>query len=213
VTLVAVERPAAGDPAGALVLLHGRGTDERDLHPLLDALDPERRLVGLTPGGPLTGVPGMGGRHWYLVHRVGYPDPATFHSSYAQLTGFLDEWLAGHGMAWEQTVLGGFSMGCVMSYATALGAGRPAPAAVVGMSGFIPRVEGWEPDFAGRRGLPVLHHHGRMDPVIGVEFGRDARQVLESGGVDVDYLETDAGHWVPPEVVPRAAALISRALA
>jgi phospholipase/carboxylesterase len=47
-------RPAAGEPRGALVLLHGRGADENDLHPLLDLIDPKRRLVGLTPGGPLS---------------------------------------------------------------------------------------------------------------------------------------------------------------
>ena len=66
-------RPAAGEPRGALVLLHGRGADEHDLLPFLDLLDPQRRLVGVTPGGPLFLPPG--GRHWYVVPRVGYPDP------------------------------------------------------------------------------------------------------------------------------------------
>jgi len=47
------ERPAAGEAAGALVLLHGRGADENDLFPLLDELDPERHLHGYTPRGPL----------------------------------------------------------------------------------------------------------------------------------------------------------------
>ena len=69
-------RPAAGTPQGALILLHGRGADEHDLHPLLDVFDPQRRLVGLTPGGPLSLPPG--GRHWYVVPRVGFPDPVTF---------------------------------------------------------------------------------------------------------------------------------------
>ena len=49
---------AAGEPEGALVLLHGRGADEHDLFPLLDLLDPERRLLGITPGGPLALPPG-----------------------------------------------------------------------------------------------------------------------------------------------------------
>src|SRR3954463_13529838 len=51
-TLVARTRQASGSPAGALVLFHGRGADENDLFPLLDALDPDRRLVGVTPRGP-----------------------------------------------------------------------------------------------------------------------------------------------------------------
>ena len=40
------ERPAAGEAYGALVLFHGRGADEYDLLPLLDELDPDRRLDG-----------------------------------------------------------------------------------------------------------------------------------------------------------------------
>ena len=210
--LVSVERPAAGDPEGALVLLHGRGADEHDLHGLLDALDPGRRLAGLTPGAPLAGLPGMSGRHWYLVPRVGYPDHDTFHAAYAALTGFLDGWLAERGIDWSRTLVGGFSMGAVMSYATALGPGRPRPAGVLALSGFIPTVEGWEPDFAGRDGLPVLHHHGRQDPVIGVEFGRGARERLEAGGAAVTYLESDAGHFVPPDLLPHLTEFAAAAV-
>jgi hypothetical protein len=69
-------------------------------------------------------------------------------------------------------VIGGFSMGVVMSYAAALGARRPSPAALLAFSGFIPTVECWAPALAGREGLAVLIHHGRQDPVISVEFAR-----------------------------------------
>src|SRR5262249_54833248 len=81
-------RPAAvAEPDGALVLFHGRGADEHDLLPLLDALDPERRLDGFCPRGPLSLPPG--GAHWYAVPRVGYPDPATFAEGFAAAAGFL----------------------------------------------------------------------------------------------------------------------------
>ena len=197
--LVHLLRESAGEPAGALVLLHGRGADERDLVPVLDALDPERRVVGLTPGAPLPG-PG-GGRWWYQVPRVGYPDPETFHASYARLTGFLDDWLAERGMGWERTIIGGFSMGCVMSYAVGLGPGRPSPAGILALSGFIPTVERWEPELTGRPGLPVLIVHGARDPVISVDFARDARPRLQSAGLAVEYHEHDGGHHIDPTTV------------
>jgi phospholipase/carboxylesterase len=200
VTLEHLIREPAGEPDGALVLSHGRGTSEHDLFPLLDELDPERRLVGIAPGAPIEGIP-PGGKHWYVVRRVGYPDPDTFQHSYGALSGFLDAKLAELGIGWEQTVLGGFSMGAVMSYAVALGPGRPRPAGILALSGFVPSVEGWEPDFGGPEGLPVLIHHGRADPIIEVGFGRAARDLLERAGLDVAYIETDAGHWVPPEVI------------
>jgi phospholipase/carboxylesterase len=204
-------REPAGEPEGALILNHGRATDERDLYPLLDELDPERRLVGVTPGAPLTGIP-PGGRHWYVVPRVGYPDPETFASTFAALTSFLDGFLAKRGIGWERTVLGGFSMGAVMSYAVGLGIGRSSPAAILAFSGFVPTVQGWRPELEGRQGLPVLIHHGRYDPIMEVEFGRQARELLEGGGLDVDYIETDAGHSLPAEVVERAGALVGSAV-
>ncbi len=200
-------REPAGEAEGALILNHGRGADENDLHGLLDALDPERRLLGVTTGAPLTDVP-PGGRHWYLVPRVGYPDPVTFAGSYAALTSFCDQLLAERGLDWERTVIGGFSMGAVMSYAVGLGLGRPSPKAILAFSGFIPTVDGWAAELDGREGLPVLIHHGANDPVISVEFARQAAERLTAAGLAVDYHETDAGHWLPPEVIPRAAALV-----
>lgn len=205
-------REPAGEPSGALILNHGRGADENDLYGLLDELDPERRLLGVTTGAPLTDIP-PGGRHWYLVPRVGYPDPVTFAGSYAALTGVLDGLLAERGIDWSRTVVGGFSMGAVMSYAVGIGHGRPSPAAILACSGFVPTVEGWRPDLDDRVELPVLIHHGRNDPVISVEFARRANELLTAGGLAVDYLETDAGHWLPPEAVASARELVATSTA
>jgi phospholipase/carboxylesterase len=202
VNLVHRLREPAGEPAGALILNHGRGADEHDLYPLLDELDPERRLLGITPGAPLTDIP-PGGRHWYVVPRVGYPDRETFHDAYERLTAFLDETLAERDIAWERTLVGGFSMGAVMSYAVGLGEGRPTPAGIIALSGFVPTVEGWRAELDERQGLPVLIHHGRRDPVIEVDFGRRAADALKGAGLDVDYVESDAGHGLPPELHPR----------
>jgi len=193
-------RPPAGEPEGALILLHGRGADEHDLHPLLDVFDPQRRLVGLTPGAPLSLPPG--GRHWYALAGVGFPDKQTFDATYPALTGLLDDTLAEHGVGWDRTVLGGFSQGAVMSYAVGLGAGRPLPAGILAMSGFIPTVEGFELRSEGLQGYPVAIAHGVQDPVISVEFGRSARDRLQAAGADVLYRESPMAHTIDPRVIP-----------
>jgi phospholipase/carboxylesterase len=211
VSLVHLLREPDGEAEGALILNHGRGTDERDLHSLLELLDPRGRLLGITPGAPLTDIP-PGGRHWYRVPRVGYPDPETFHDSYRLLTGFLDETLESRGIPWRRAVIGGFSMGAVMSYAVALGEGRPSPAGIVALSGFIPTVDGWRAALEGRDGLPVMIHHGRDDPIMEVGFGRAAGETLKRGGFDVTYVETDAGHWVPPELLPQLEEFVGTAV-
>jgi phospholipase/carboxylesterase len=196
-TLVHRERAAGGEPVGLLVLHHGRGADEADLLGLADVLDPARRLEVVTPRAPLM-LPGWPGYHWYVVPRVGYPDPATFHEAYAALAEFHDETWRRTGIPPERTVLGGFSMGSVMSYSTGLGGDRPVPAGILAFSGFIPVVEGWQPDLESRRDLPVFVSHGRRDPVMAVELAQRARELLEEGGLDVEYHESDAGHHLDP---------------
>jgi phospholipase/carboxylesterase len=197
------ERPAAGEPAGLLVLHHGRGADEHDLLGLADVLDPERRLHVVTPRAPLT-LPGSPGYHWYVVPRVGYPDHDTFHAAYAALAAFHDDLWQRTGLTPAQTVFGGFSMGSVMSYSLGLGPGRPAPAGILAFAGFVPVVDGWQADLASRPGLRAFVAHGRRDPVMDVGFARSARDQLEAGGIAVDYHESDAGHFIDPAHLPPA---------
>jgi phospholipase/carboxylesterase len=200
----ALERPAAAEPEGSLVLLHGRGADERDLFPLLDVLDPERRLHGYTPQGPLSLPPG--GRHWYRLAGIPTPDADTFWPSFAALAEFLD------GLA-KPLVLGGFSQGAVMSYATGLGR-KPEnrPAALLPLSGFMPAVDGLDLDLAGLDGFPVAIAHGTLDPVIPVDYSRAARDALADAGAGVAYHEGPYGHTIDPGVIPALRSLVASAL-
>jgi phospholipase/carboxylesterase len=207
--LIYRERPAAGTPAGLLVLHHGRGADEHDLLSLGDVLDPERRLHVVTPRAPLT-LPGWPGHHWYVVPRVGYPDPDTFASAYSKLSGLHDELWERTGTTPETTVFGGFSMGSVMSYSLGLGRDRPAPAGILAFSGFVPTVDGWQPSLADRAGVRAFIAHGRQDPVMDVSFARTARDLLEAGGLPVDYHESDVAHHIDPAHLPAAASWLAQ---
>jgi phospholipase/carboxylesterase len=210
--LVHRERPAEGEAAGLLVLHHGRGADEHDLLGLADVLDPQRRLHVVTPRGPLT-LPGWPGNHWYVVPRVGYPDPDTFRSAFAKLAAFHDELWERTGVGPEKTVLGGFSMGSVMSYSLGLGGRRPAPAGILAFSGFVPTVDGWQPELSGRERVRAFIAHGRNDPIMDVGFARAARELLEAGGLEVSYHESGAAHHIDPAHVPAAVDWVAATLA
>ena len=158
------------------MLLHGRGADELDLLPLFDELDPDRRLLGVTPRGPLALPPG--GAHWYALWRLGYPDPATFRSTYA---------------------LG-------------LGEGRPAPAGILALSGFIPTVEGFTMELSGRQGFPVAIGHGTFDQVIEAEWGRRARDLLTEAGADVLYREYPLPHAIDPRFLAELRPWLAESL-
>ena len=200
--LAYVARPAApcasGEPAGALVLMHGRGADERDLAPLFDVLDPERRLLCVAPRGPLSLPPG--GSHWYAVRRVGAPDPDTFKPTFERLEAWLEAAANETGVPIERTVLGGFSQGAVMSWALGIGADRPRPAGIMALSGFVPEVPGFalQEDLSG---FSVAIAHGSEDQVIPVDFGRAARDRAQRGGAEVLYRETPVAHTIDPRVI------------
>ena len=128
-------------------------------------------------------------------------------------------WQSTHDRLWEElgveparTVLGGFSMGSVMSYATALSAGRPPVAGILAFSGFVPAVEGWDPSFEDRQDTAAFVAHGRADPVIGVDFGRRARDLLEGAGLPLEYHESDVGHQIDPGTLSEAAGWLDRTL-
>jgi phospholipase/carboxylesterase len=210
-SLAYLERPPAAGPDGLLVLHHGRGTDERDLLGLADTLDPERRLHVVTPRAPLA-LPGSPGYHWYLVPRVGYPDRETFHAARAMLADLHDGLWGRTGIEPARTVLGGFSMGSVMSYAMGLGADRPPVAGVLAFSGFMPIVDGWQPYFEDRAETRAFIAHGRRDPIMEVGFAHRARELVEAGGLAVSYHESDVGHQIDPAHLAAVAGWLGAAI-
>jgi phospholipase/carboxylesterase len=144
------------------------------------------------------------------VPRVGYPDPDTFHAAYQALAALHGELWRRFELTPERTVLGGFSMGSVMSYSLGLGPDRPAPAGILAFSGFVPTVEGWEPQIP--RTTAVFISHGRADPIMDVDFARTARRLLEDSGMDVDYHESDVGHTIDPVTIRPATDWLRRAI-
>ena len=203
-------RKVAGKPAAALILIHGRGADENDLFPLFDMLDPEQDLLGACPRGPLSMPPG--GAHWYVVREVGYPDPDTFFPSFEALSAWVDGFTAESGIPIERTVIGGFSQGAVMSYALALGSDRPRPAGILALSGFMPEVPGFEFDLDNLKGYPIAIGHGSLDPVIGVGFGRRAKERLEAAGAAITYRESPMAHTIDPGFVDQLRGWLRDAL-
>ncbi|MGE5689461.1 MAG: alpha/beta hydrolase, partial [Pseudomonadota bacterium] len=120
-------------------------------------------------------------------------------------------WLDALPVPLDRVVVGGFSQGAVMSLALGLGRDRPRPAGIVALSGFVPTVDGWEPDLEG--GLPpVALGHGTYDPVIPVEFGRRAHRLLADAGADVTYRESPLPHAIDPRYAAELAGWVERAL-
>ncbi len=163
----------------------------------------------VSPRGPLSFPPG--GAHWYAVHEIGRPDPATFLPTFELAGGWLDALWAETGIGPERTVLGGFSQGAVMTWALGLGEGRPRPAALIALSGFMPTVSGWQLDLTPPL-PPAAIGHGIHDPVISVDWSRQARERLEAAGGTVVYRESPLPHTIDPRFAYELAGFVREAV-
>jgi phospholipase/carboxylesterase len=182
-----LERPPAGEAAGALVFCHGYYGLPGDFLPLVDKLDPGRRLHGYLPHAPHEVAEGRAA--WW--DHTAEPRP--------QLAP-LAEWLDSLPFPADRIVLGGWSQGAAMAGALALAAGRARPAGLLLLGGRL--LEEPAPDLT-REPPPTAIAHGRHDDAIPVEQARRARSLLESAGGTVLYLETDVGHELDQDVVPQ----------
>ena len=194
-------------PDRLLLLIHGKGADEHDLEALVPFLDPEGRFLTVLPRAP---IPFMSGWQWYET--VGIPKGGPeFISSVDALDELLDSACAEHGFERSQAIVAGFSQGCALTLAVGLRrSGRPRPAGLMGMSGFLPEPDGLEYDFAAAP--PVLVQHGTADPLIPVHQGRRTVARLGAEGVPVVYREYPMAHEVSLESLQDAVAWLALVL-
>jgi len=191
-----------------IVALHGRGTDEYDLLPLIESLQLPNALV-VAPRAPLLFSLGgfTRGFAWYEFGEEGIPDPATFRASLDVLRGFLGEITTTYPVDRERLVLLGFSQGTVMAYA----AGLLDPGAIRGiaaLSGYVRHRSELPLKLHDLNGLSVFISHGAWDDIIPVEFGRESAQLLKRAGADVLYREYLMGHEVREETLRDLSAWI-----
>jgi phospholipase/carboxylesterase len=184
-----------------IVALHGRGTNEYDLLPLVEALGLDDVLV-VAPCAPLPFDPGgfMGGFAWYEIGQEGLPHPQTFQASVELLNRFLQEIKAVYPVNPERLVLLGFSQGTVMAFAAAL-LDPESIRGIAALSGYVPNESGPPLILEQLNDLAVFISHGAYDEVIPVKFGRESAVLLKNAGADVAYHEYLMGHEVREETL------------
>lgn len=191
-----------------IVALHGRGTDEYDLLPLIESLKLTDVLL-VVPRAPLLFNPSgfNGGYAWYEFGEEGMPDPVTFQASLDVLRRFLGEMKAAYPVDPQRLVLLGFSQGTVMAYA--IGLLDPSTiGGIVALSGYVPHRSGLPLKLQDLNGLRVFISHGAWDEIIPVDFGRESAQLLKTAGAEVLYREYLMGHEVREETIRDLSAWI-----
>jgi phospholipase/carboxylesterase len=194
-------------PHPALILVHGRGSNEDDLLGLVPYLDP--RFFVLSVRAPLD-FPN-GGFTWYSMEEVGTPHPGEFMESYARLERFVRDAKSSYPIDPEKTFLLGFSMGSVMSLGFALS--RPLEVrGVVAHSGYVPENLPLTFSWEGLDACRFFVAHGLEDPVIPIRYGRRTNQILAEKGADLTYKEYPIGHQVSEESINDLATWLTTVL-
>jgi len=196
------EIPSSHREAPALMLLHGRGADERDLLPVVDYIAKGWNAVSIRAPFEFPG----GGFAWYDFLREGGPEPKSLRQSLNRLASTLAD--IHDSNPTTPFVLLGFSQGSLMALSVATL--RPARLkGVVALSGYMPSDELLPAPIARLRGLPIFQTHARNDFVLPYAWAVATRDRLTRAGAQVTWLEHSAGHSIPLDAMDRVSTWLA----
>ncbi len=207
------------DPAVAsVILLHGLGADGWDFVPIAGELGlPDSLAVRFVfphaPMRPVTVNAGYVMRAWYDIREF-TPDGRADAEGLAESMRRVDACLAqevAKGVDASRIVLAGFSQGG----AVALEAGLRYPqrlAGVMALSTYLPFPARLATERSGANAdVPILMCHGRLDPVVPIAMGLEARDALVTLGYAVEWREYPMQHEVcAPELTEVARWIRAR---
>lgn len=191
--------PAGQAGVPAIIMLHGYGSDERDLFSFAPELPEKYLILSVRAPYPMGGF----GNAWYEINfdagQNKFSNIEQAIESRRKIGHFIDEVIENYPVDPKQITLLGFSQGTILSYALALSHPEKVKQ-VVALSGYIDEnmlVENYrENDFSGLR---FYCSHGVVDQVIPVEWARRNKPFLDALGIENKYSEFPVGHGVAPE--------------
>ncbi|MGH2514619.1 MAG: alpha/beta hydrolase [Ktedonobacterales bacterium] len=187
--------PAPGHKPPLLLLLHGVGSNERDLFGLAPSLDPRFLILSLRAPNVLA----PDSYAWFTfkpsptVNRI---NAAQAEASRQLLLRFIPEAVAAYGADPARVYLMGFSQGAIMSASVALTQPDLIAGAVLMSGRILPEIQPLIAPAETLRGLPVLVVHGTRDMVLPIAHGRASRDTLATLPVALTYREYDMPHTV-----------------
>ncbi len=194
----------------ALILLHGRGTNEDDLLGLVEYFDPRFFIISVR--APFRFDAGFGGYTWYDVKDIGTPHPQQFEESYNRLVRFVEDVQRGYPVDSRRIFLLGFSMGSIMSFALSL-THPEMVRGVVAHSGYIPENADLQFKWDRLQHTSFFIAHGVDDPVIPISFARRSHDLLSKTSADLTYREYPIPHSISEESLSDLSVWLQKILA
>jgi phospholipase/carboxylesterase len=207
-----IEIETRADPALSVIWLHGLGADAHDFEPVVPELrlpaEPGWRFV--FPHAPKRAVTindGMVMRAWYDIlsfDRGGPADEAGIRAS-GRLLDALIARERSRGMGEGRVVVAGFSQGGAIALHAGLRSGERL-AGIMALSTYLPLQQTFETEVVGNpdaanADVPVFMAHGRFDPVLPYEMGKESAARLREAGYRVEWHEYPMAHSVCAEEI------------
>ncbi len=218
-----IEKEINGIPTATIIWLHGLGADGSDFEPIVPQLEipVSLGLRFIFPHAPFRSITINGGstmRAWYDVmslDRGGAQDEEGIRQS-ALTIGSLIERENKRGIKSERIIIAGFSQGgavalhATLRYPEKLGG-------LLALSTYLPLELTLENEVIKNkksqcRGLPIFLAHGKYDPVIQIDLGKQTRIMLEKMKYSVLWKEYPMVHAVCQDEIKDIGLLISKSL-
>ena len=182
-----------------LLLLHGFGSNEADLHSFANYLPENYTVVSIRAPHALP----SGGFAWYNINFDNDMNKFNNHNqaknSIKLIMKFLDELIDKYSIESNDISLLGFSQGTILSYA--LGLNFPERfKKIIGFSGYIDEAMVFtNTNNLDYSNLNLYISHGTQDPVIPVNWARKSIEILKKEKINHNYKEFDSGHTISPD--------------
>ena len=182
-----------------LLLLHGFGSNESDLHSFANYLPENHYIVSIRAPFKLPN----GGFAWYNISfdedMNKFNDHDQAKDSINMIINFIEELSNKYLIDKDKISLLGFSQGTILSYALCLNYPEKFKN-IIGFSGYIDEaminIESENTDYSK---LNLYISHGKDDRVIPVDWARKSTEVLKRNKIKYSFNEFNSGHTISSE--------------
>lgn len=188
-----------------LVLLHGRGTDENDLLGLVPSFDPRLLIISVRAPHQFP----YGGYTWFDIDETGTVNIDKLLDSHDAFYRCMDDVQQKYSIDLNRIFLFGFSMGAAMSLIVSLTNPRRFKG-IIAHSGLLPQHERLLYQWNDLDNISFFIAHGKLDPIVPVELGRQVHQHLVKANANVLYREYPIQHSISEKSLGDATAWLQK---
>lgn len=174
-------------------LLHGKGSDERDMLSLAGPLSSEFVLISIR-GDFSVGT----GYQFYELKSIGNPIREQFDQAVEKLERFITYASERYPIDPERRYFMGFSQGAILSMSLGLSMGE-AIKGIVALNGYVPEFVKTEYAIKNMEHVSVFISHGEHDTVFPIRIGQETAAYFQGLTSRLTFRTYPSGHGVLPE--------------